>query len=79
MTYKAIQVKYLGPTNMRGTRWKATAEGGHSITISRDYKLDGEDDARRVAEALRDRMAWSPITGSGVLPNGDYVFTMGGL
>lgn len=77
MTYKAIQVKYFGPTNTRGTRWKATAEGGHSVTLSRDYALNGSDDARRVATALCEHMAWGPITGSGVLPNGDYVFTMG--
>ena len=75
--WKAIQVRYLGPTNIKGTRWKAWAEGGHSVTLSRDYELDGAQDARRVAEALREKMAWKPIQGEGVLPNGDYVFTLG--
>ena len=74
---KAIQVKYLPPTNTRGTRWKAFADGGASVTIARDYGLDGADDARRAADALRGKMGWSAITGAGVLPNGDYVFTMG--
>jgi hypothetical protein len=74
---KAIQVKYLGPTSHKGTRWKATAEGGHSLTLSRDYELDGDDDARRVAQALVDKMQWRAIHGAGSLPNGDYVFTLG--
>lgn len=74
---KAIQVRYLPPTNTRGTRWKAFAEGGESVTIGRDFGLDGAVDARRAADALREKMGWSPITGEGVLPNGDYVFTMG--
>lgn len=76
---KAIQVRYLPPTNARGTRWKAWAEGGASVVIARDYGLDGAADARRAADALREKMGWSPITGAGVLPNGDYVFTMGSV
>ena len=74
---KAIQVRYLGPTNTKGTRWKAWAWGGASVTLSRDYALNGDQDAKRVAEALCDKMAWGPIKGSGQLPNGDYVFTLG--
>lgn len=74
---KAIQVKYLPTTEHKGTRYKAFAEGGHSVTLGRDYGLDGSKDARRVAQALVDKMKWPAITGSGVLPNGDYVFTMG--
>lgn len=76
---KAIQVKYLPVTNTKGTRYKAWAWGGSSVTLGRDYGLDGEKDARRAAQALCDKMGWGPLTGSGQLPNGDYVFTMGGL
>ena len=75
---KAIQVKYLAPTNTKPSRWKAFAEGGASVTLSLDYELDAGPDARRVAQALVDKMQWAPITGAGCLPNGDYVFTLGG-
>ena len=76
---KAIQVRYLPTTNTKGTRWKAFAEGGASVTIARDYGLDGAADARRAADALRGKMQWrAVIRGEGVLPNGDYVFTLEG-
>jgi len=76
---KAIQVRYLPPTNTRGTRWKAWAEGGACIIIARDYGLDGAVDARGAADALRGKMQWrAVIRGEGVLPNGDYVFTLEG-
>ena len=74
---KAILVKYLGPTNTKGTRWKAMAQGGANLTLSRDYELEGDADARRVADALREKMQWRAIYGAGSLPNGDYVFTLG--
>lgn len=74
---KAIQVKYLGPTNHKPSRWKAIAEGGHSVTMPLDYELDAGPNARLVAQALVDKMQWAPIHGAGCLPNGDYVFTLG--
>lgn len=74
---KAIQVKYLPPTVRKGARYKAFAEGGLSFTLSRDYELNGEDDARRAALALMAKMQWrSRISGAGGLANGDYVFTL---
>lgn len=75
---KAIQVKYLPPTNRKPSRWKAFAEGGASVTSSLDHGLDAGPDARRVAQHLVDKMQWGAITGAGCLPNGDYVFTLGG-
>ena len=73
---KAIQVKYLGPTNYKGSRWKAWVEGGANITLPYDHALNSEANARCAAQALAAKLAWRfPITGSGVLPNGDYVFT----
>ena len=75
---KAIQVKYLPPTNTKGARWKSFAEGGASVTLSREYALNHDEDARRVAIALTTKMEWARPTGAGCLPNGDYVFTLGG-
>ena len=43
---KAIETKYLPATNFKGTRIKAYAEGGNSITVGRYHErldqLDGE-------------------------------------
>lgn len=75
---KAIQVKYLGPTNFKSSRWKAWTEGGNQVTLLYDHALNSEENARRAASALIAKMNWrSHITGSGVLPNLDYVFTIG--
>ena len=74
---KAIQVKYLGPTNNRGSRWKAWVHGGANVTLRHDYTMNSEENARCAAHILAAKLAWcSPITGSGALPNGDYVFTI---
>ena len=75
---KAIQVKYLPCTNTRGSRWKAFADGGNQITLPYDYAMNPEENARCAAIALITKMGWqSKITGSGGLPNQDYVFTLG--
>lgn len=74
---KAIQVKYLGPTNTKPSRWKAFVEGGASATLSYDYALNSDGNARQAAQQLIDKLQWQyAITGSGSLPNGDYVFTI---
>ena len=75
---KAIQVKYLGATNHKCSRWKAFAEGGLQLTIPYDHALNTEDNAKKAAEGLIAKMKWKfHITGSGGLPNGDCVFTLG--
>jgi hypothetical protein len=73
---QAIQVKYLSATDKRGSRFKATSAGG-SVTVSMDYELDYETNATEAAYALIKKMDWAvEISGSGVLPNGDEVFTV---
>ena len=54
---QAIVTRYLGPTNYRGSRIKATADAG-SITISYPHELSGEDVHRAAAEALRAKLGW---------------------
>ena len=71
---KAILARYLGPTDYRGSRIVATAEGGHRLTISYPYELSGEAVYRAAAEALRDRAGWAGKLDGGQLPNGDYAF-----
>jgi hypothetical protein len=55
--YQAIQTKYIGPTNTRGSRVKATAEAG-SVTLSWDDALNATDNHRAAAEALANKRGW---------------------
>lgn len=74
---KAITTKFIGPSNVRGSRYKATAEGGHSVTLSADHALNSEENHDRVAKALRDKMGWKGELVRGGLPDGKgncYVF-----
>lgn len=54
---QAIATKYLGPTNHRGSRVKATAWAG-SITVSWDHRLNSESNHRAAAEALAKKFGW---------------------
>jgi hypothetical protein len=56
---KAIETRYLGPTNYRGARIVASDGDGNRTTISYPYELSGEDVHRKAAEALRDKMGWT--------------------
>ena len=73
---KAIIVKYLGATDTKGTRLKASDGDNNQLTLSRDYSLDFDKDARRVAEAFINKMGWNVvISGQGGLKNSE-VFTI---
>lgn len=73
---KAIVTKYMGPTNFRGARIKASDEDGNNITIGYDHALNSEDAHRKAAEALRDKMKWQGKLICGSLKHG-YVFVFG--
>lgn len=78
---QAIVVKYLGPTNCRGSRYKATAQAG-SITLEADPRLGLEANAKRAAAALREKLGWTDAESRnygkewihGFLPDGAHVF-----
>lgn len=80
---QAIQTRYLGPTNYRGSRIKATADAG-SITVGYDHSKNmGEDVHRVAAEALLVKLGWDTAHGyrpfhlvAGALPGGDYAFVI---
>lgn len=74
---KAIQTKYFGPTNYRGSRIKAFDGDNNSVTISYPYELSGEDVHRKAAEALRDKMGWTGKLIGGGIKSG-YVFVFNG-
>ncbi|MGP1664345.1 MAG: hypothetical protein ACTS5I_00215 [Rhodanobacter sp.] len=78
VTLQAIQTRYLGPTNTRGSRVKAVCDAG-SLIQSWNYSLDGPGNHRAVALALQAKLGWSEwALETGCLPGGDmcHVQTM---
>ena len=54
---------FLGPTNVRGSRYKAVAAGrkghkGFTLTVSGDYRLNGEANHYQVARLLIEKLGW---------------------
>ena len=73
----AIITKYHGPTNTRGSRIIATANG-HRVSISYPYELSGIECHRAAAEALVKKMGWGPegkLIGGGTDTGYAFVFT----
>ena len=70
---KAIQIKYMGPTNTKGARWKVWAEGAPAKYYDRDYELDVDIDAINCAGKYAMSHGWNHSQALGTLPNGDYV------
>ncbi|MEZ2409844.1 hypothetical protein AB6806_23920 [Bosea sp. RCC_152_1] len=74
MMRQAIVTKYLGPTNSRGSRIKATASAG-SVTIPYSYDLRTEDAHAKAAKVLARKMGWAGHWHGGGTPEGTgYVF-----
>lgn len=70
---QAIVVKYVGPTNTRGSKMRASAARGiKPINQPYDSALSVEQNAMRAAADLIKQQGWA----MGMLPNGDYVFVM---
>ena len=63
---QAITTKYLGPTDYRGARIKATCQAG-SVTVPFPYE-DSDHDA--AARALIAKLGWGGQWVSGGLPDG---------
>jgi len=61
---QTIITKYLGPTNHRGSRYKATHTGNYtSVTLDADYSMTAEANHVEAASALAEKLEWE----------GDYV------
>ena len=72
---KAIVTKYIGPTNYRGSRIKAYAEGVKPLTISRNS--EARNPHREAAEQLAKRHGWNHVLVEGGMPDGaQSVFVM---
>ena len=55
---KAISTKYIGPTNHRGARIKATDHDGNFVTVSYTHELSTDGEHDRAALALLQKMGW---------------------
>ena len=75
-----IVTKYLGPTNFRGGRIKASAKSGRAleVTIPYPHELSQPEAHAAAARALCERMNWNPVAlHQGYAPMEGYVFVMG--
>ncbi len=72
----AIETKFLGPTNYRGSRIKAYTESGLSLTLSYDHSLrQGVEAHAPAALALAARMGWTgDLIGAGTSTGYVFVF-----
>lgn len=91
---QAIHTEFIGPTNTRGARIKATIAKAVSITVPYDHALNSSDNYAVAAMALVRKMGWTryhPQTGAlqnryvGAWARGDFngdsvfVFCFGAL
>jgi len=68
-----IKTRYLPATNNTGSRIKATASNGVSLTIAYDYSLNEEPLHAQAALRLAARLGWSAEYAAGAGDDG-YVF-----
>lgn len=74
---QAIVTKYLGPTDYRGSRIKASAAAG-THTTGYDSGLNTEENHETAARCLMNKFGWSErneIIG-GQMRNGDYCWVL---
>ena len=72
--YRAITVKYLGPTNSRGARVKASAGGTGNVTLPFRHDLAMEQNVAAVVDELLLRNEWLSYSYAlGALADGTYV------
>lgn len=72
---QSISTRYIGPTNTRGSRVKATASGGISKTFGWDDAQGPEGNHRDAACALAGKLGWAGRWIGGGTREG-YVFVM---
>ena len=72
---QAITTKFIGPTNTRGSRIKASAYAG-TITVAYDHSLNNDENHCVAAVALCEKIGWIGADAliSACLPKGGYVF-----
>jgi hypothetical protein len=73
---KAIQTRFIGPTNTKGARIQAWVYGMKPVVVPYDYEVNAEENHRAAAVAFTINTGWElqPYESlhMGALPNGDY-------
>lgn len=69
MIFQAITTRYIGPTNFRGSRVKATAAAG-SVTLNWDDALNSDANHEAAALALATKYGWRGGWFGGGMPDG---------
>jgi len=69
MTCQAIETKYYGPTNYRGSRIRVRCQA-RTIFVSWDHALGVEDNHDAAAKTLAEKLAWCGTWFSGALTDG---------
>lgn len=67
--HQAITTKFLGPTNSRGSRVRATSEAG-SLTVAWEHALNVTENHRAAAEKLAKKLEWAGLWYGGGTSNG---------
>jgi hypothetical protein len=71
---QAIETKYLGATNTKGGRIKATAWAGN-VTVPYDHALNSDGNHKAAADALIAKFGWQGTFAQGGNVKGDgYYF-----
>jgi hypothetical protein len=68
MIVQAITTKYIGPSNVKGSRVKATAAAG-SVTLHWDSSLNSEANHAAAAKALANKFKWAGHWFQGGMPS----------
>ena len=72
---KAIRTKYIGPSNVKGSRLSATTgEKGQRIIMNWPSELNPGDAHAKGARALADKMKWAGELIGGGFPDGSMVW-----
>jgi hypothetical protein len=74
MAHQAIRTRYVGPTNVKGSRIIAKCEAA-SVRVSYDDGLNVEENHRAAMLALRERMGWNGPDDTDMIPgvfDGDW-------
>lgn len=64
-TRQAIETRYLGPTNHRGSRIVATTPSGHRLIHDWDRSLGTEGNHYIAARILQSNLGWEYIVAGG--------------
>ena len=67
---QAIEVKYVGPTNTRGSRYIATSASGHRLVHQQVGSLNPQQNAQMAAAKLACDLDWSGMWEGGSTKDG---------